>query len=69
MSLINKMVLGGLFLLFSCTPEQTSSIDSDIVCIEIYQPVCAGGKTYPNACYAQRDGYDNKDLTVGECTS
>ena len=69
MSLINKMVLGGLFLLFSCTPEQTSSVDSDIVCIEIYQPVCAGGKTYPNACYAQRDGYDNLDLTVGECTS
>ena len=69
MSLINKIVLGGLFLLFSCTPEQTSSVGSDIVCIEIYQPVCAGGKTYPNACYAQRDGYDNKDLTVGECTS
>jgi hypothetical protein len=66
---IKYIVLGGVFLLFSCTPESTSSVNSDIVCLEIYQPVCVDGKTYPNACYAQRDGYDNSSLTVGECSN
>lgn len=43
-----------------------SKIDPDAVCIEIYQPVCGcNGKTYPNDCYAQKDGVT--EWTEGEC--
>lgn len=71
MSLINKMVLGGLFLLFSCTPENSNNLcdkgqsTPDAVCVEIYQPVLApDGTVYPNSCYAERDGWDNICLTL-----
>ena len=41
-------------------------IDEQVVCIEIYQPVCGcNAKTYSNTCYAKRAGLISwKD---GEC--
>jgi len=61
MGLMDYVVLFLLLLLFvfvaSCYSDR-----SEIICNEIYQPVCVDGKTYPNACYAQADGYDSSDL-------
>ena len=63
MGLMDYVVLFLLLLLFvfvaSCYSDR-----SEIICIEIYQPVCVDGKTYPNACYAQADGYSNSDLVL-----
>jgi len=63
MGLMDYVVLFLLLLLFvfvaSCYSDR-----SEIICNEIYQPVCVDGKTYPNACYAQADGYNNSDLVL-----
>ena len=39
-----------------------------VSCIEIYDPVCApDGTTYMNSCYAEKDGWDNSCIILGEC--
>ena len=39
-----------------------------VMCTEIYQPVCTpDGTTYMNSCYAEKDGWDNSCITLGEC--
>jgi len=39
-----------------------------VMCTEIYQPVCAPyGTTYANSCYAEKDGWDNSCIILGEC--
>ena len=41
----------------SFSPCQINEKDEDMVCIEIYQPVCGcDGVTYPNICYASTFG-------------
>ncbi|MCS7122882.1 MAG: Kazal-type serine protease inhibitor [Candidatus Micrarchaeota archaeon] len=48
--------------------EQISPTERPEVCIEIYEPVCGvDGKTYPNRCYAEREGV--KVAHPGECKS
>jgi hypothetical protein len=38
------------------------------MCPEIYEPVCApDGTTYANSCYAEKDGWDNSCIILGEC--
>jgi len=51
-----------LLLLTSCHSERV-----DVVCVEIYQPVCWKGKLYSNQCEAERDGADNSELTPAMC--
>ncbi|MEE3035349.1 MAG: kazal domain protein [Bacteroidota bacterium] len=44
----------------------SSKIDNDAVCIEIYDPVCGcDSKTYSNTCYAERAGIVSWEN--GEC--
>ena len=39
-----------------------------VMCPEIYEPVCApDGTTYANSCYAEKDGWDNSCIILGEC--
>lgn len=34
-----------------------SRVNDQVFCIEIYDPVCGcNDKTYPNSCYAEREG-------------
>jgi len=67
MGFVDYLWAGALFimamLLASCEPKT----EEMIVCAEIYQPICADGKLFPNACYAERDGYDNSELTPAMC--
>ena len=65
MNLIHRIFLASIFLLFSCSSEDSdenacideSKIDEFAVCIEIYEPVCGcDGVTYPNLCYASSIG-------------
>ena len=43
-----------------------SKINDQIACIEIYDPVCGcNDKTYPNSCYAEREGVT--DWSKGAC--
>ena len=40
-----------------------------VVCTEQYEPVCApDGTTYMNSCYAEKDGWDNSCIILGECS-
>ena len=51
----------------SSSPCQISEKDEDMVCIEIYQPVCGcNNETYSNSCYAGRDGVTS--WSEGECS-
>jgi len=68
------LLLASIFIAATCNklpqnPEDCidpKKINPDVACIEIYQPVCAcNGKTYPNDCYAQKDGVTQ--WTEGEC--
>ena len=51
-----------LICLVSCKKESDVCIDEDkiddqVVCVEIYEPVCGcNDKTYSNTCYAKRAG-------------
>ena len=61
-----------VLLFISCDDEDSSSPchinekDEDMVCIEIYQPVCGcNNVTYSNSCYAGRDGVSS--WSEGEC--
>ena len=43
-----------------------SKINDQIVCIEVFDPVCGcNDKTYPNFCYAEREGVT--DWSKGAC--
>ena len=59
------------FVFFSCeesntSPCKTDGID-DMVCIEVYEPVCGcDNNTYSNSCYAERAGITS--WTDGECS-
>ena len=51
----------------SSSPCQISEKDEDMVCIEIYQPVCGcNNETYSNSCYAGIDGVIS--WSEGECS-
>ena len=59
-------------LVFGCSdgpeiiPCMISDISNDIVCPEIYEPVCGcNDVTYTNECYAEASGMLN--WTEGEC--
>ena len=69
----NILFLLVAFLFISCdvedssTPCQLNDKDEDMVCIEIYQPVCGcNNQTYSNSCYAGRDGVTS--WSEGECS-
>lgn len=58
----------------SCTYERAEpecvkgEYTHGVVCTEQYDPVCApDGTTYSNSCYAEKDGWDNSCITLGEC--
>jgi hypothetical protein len=60
------------FLLTSCIREDDVCTKGEytkgVVCPEIYEPVCApDGTTYMNSCYAEKDGWDNSCIVLGEC--
>ena len=56
-----------------CANQTTAECKCDILCIEIYAPVCGtDGKTYSNDCHMRRQAcIDQKNITVsyqGECS-
>ena len=62
----------GLSFAFGCSdgpeiiPCVISEVSNDIVCIEIYEPVCGcNDVTYGNECYAEVSGISS--WTEGEC--
>lgn len=63
------IITGVLLLLIAFTQGCSPIIDEnvDIYCIEIYQPVCAGGETFSNSCYAEKAGYSNDEINLGKC--
>ena len=63
-----------LYALFGCQYEPygpecvQGEYSHGVVCIEIYDPVCApDGTTYANSCYAEKDGWDNSCIVKGKC--
>jgi len=61
-----------LIFAFGCSdgpeiiPCAISEVSNDIVCIEIYEPVCGcNDVNYANECYAEVSGISN--WTEGEC--
>ena len=66
-----RSLMSFIFLL-SCSSNDDSCVtnvpDSELVCIEIYQPVCGcNNKTYSNDCYAGASGISS--WTEGECSN
>jgi hypothetical protein len=70
--MIMKKIVILLLLIIGCIPEtdicaKGGPSPNNVACVEIYQPVIApDGTEYPNACYAERDGWDNSCLTLKE---
>ena len=72
LSVLGLMMMG---ILGSCSSQKETIKGSDCIdpnpnkavgCIEVYQPVCGcDGKTYPNSCYAEREGI--KKWKEGKC--
>ena len=70
MELLDYLVLALLFLIFLFAASSCSPIldeNADVVCIEVYDPVCVDGVTYSNECYASKAGHSNDEITKGEC--
>ena len=70
MKLLDYLVLALLFLIFLFAASSCSPIldeNADVVCIEVYDPVCVDGVTYSNECYASKAGHSNDEITKGEC--
>ena len=66
-----SFVIGILILLitYGCTEDVEACNKGEpiegVACIELYQPVRApNGTIYPNSCYAEVDGWDNKCLVL-----
>jgi hypothetical protein len=49
----------------TAAPTSTSVVVDDTQCLDVYDPVCSNGVTYPNACYARKAGV--KTYTRGAC--
>ena len=69
--LISSNTVSG-FLIFGCEKQdplcKKGEYTHGVVCPEIYEPVCApDGTTYANSCYAEKDGWDNSCIILGEC--
>lgn len=67
-----RLIILTLTIFFHCTKDKDSencineSKVSDMVCIEIFDPVCGcNNKTYSNDCYANANGITY--YTKGEC--
>ena len=58
-----------IIVLFLAASSCSPIIDEDVnvVCIEIYDPVCVNGVEFPNECYASREGYSNDEIIKGKC--
>ena len=70
--MMKHLILSFLLLINMCDKDddQTSCINNpispDVVCIEIYEPVCGCNEvTYSNACHATASGVST--WTDGEC--
>ena len=66
-----RLLMLSIFVL-SCSSNGDSCVtnvpDSELVCIEIYQPVCGcNNLTYSNDCYAGASGVSS--WTEGECSN
>ena len=71
-TMVGVMLL--LILIFGCQyePYEPACVQGEythgVSCREIYDPVCApDGTTYANSCYAEKDGWDNSCIVLGEC--
>jgi hypothetical protein len=70
MKLLDYLVLALLFLMFLFAASSCSPIideNAEVVCIEIYDPVCVKGNEFSNACYAEAAGYSNSEIIKGKC--
>ena len=61
-----------IFFMLGCEKQDPLCKKGDytygVMCPEIYEPVCApDGTTYANSCYAEKDGWDNSCIILGEC--
>ena len=61
-----------LLTLFACntqtqTPTEEVKTDEAVSCVcnKIFEPVCAQGRTFPNSCEAECQGF--KDWKAGSC--
>jgi len=67
MKFLDYLVLLLLFLIFLFAASSCSRSTNEVMCIEIYQPVCYNGELYTNECYAMKAGANNAEITPAEC--